>query len=84
MREEGSYVPFQKAILVSIRSLIGLYEELQQKQLAKYIITARLNQDYIEGCFGLVRGIGAFNLNPTAVDNAPNQKNHCRPKFFPV
>jgi len=56
-RKEGSYVPFQKAIIVSIRSLIGLYEDLLQDQVAKYVITARLNQDYIEGSFGLVKAL---------------------------
>ncbi|KAJ8881016.1 hypothetical protein PR048_017489 [Dryococelus australis] len=45
-------MPFQKGLLMSIRSLLGLHNYLQKINSLKYIITCRLNQDLLEKlCF---------------------------------
>ena len=35
---------------------------------AKYIITCRLNQDIAENGFGVIRGMGRFSQNPSALE----------------
>lgn len=67
MRVKGKKVllPFQKGILVSIKSLLGLLEFLQCKFSIKYILTTRLTQDALESLFGQLRGLGHFYDHPT-------------------
>ena len=61
--------PFQKGLLVTIRSVRGLLEDLRE-QLGPntYILTRRLTQDRLEGFFGMVRGKCGSNSNPNPVD----------------
>jgi len=68
-RKPGTLAPFQKGFLMAIRSLIGLYLEMKQRTNAKYIMTARLNQDYVENTFGILRGAGGFDMKPDQVQS---------------
>ena len=34
----------------------------------KYIMTSHINQDYVENRFGIIRGLGGFNMKPNQVD----------------
>jgi len=65
MREIGrkSLLPFQKGLLMSIKSLLGLFEELK-KIGVNYILTARLNQDVAENTFSQIRGFGSTHPGP--------------------
>lgn len=60
-------LPFQKGFMTSIRSLFGLFSDLQPLQM-KYILTARLNQDALENFFSQLRGIGHFHLHPSPIE----------------
>jgi hypothetical protein len=62
-----SILPFQKGIIISISSLIDLYEEQKSKGI-KYIMTCRLTQDVLESFFGQLRGVGRFNDHPTPTE----------------
>jgi hypothetical protein len=63
-----SYCPFQKGLLMDIISLRGLFSDLSVERGALYIMTARLNQDYLENLFSQIRSLGGQNRNPTALD----------------
>ena len=61
--------PFQKGLLVTIRSVRGLLEDLrEQLGTNTYILTRRLTQDRLEGFFGMVSGKCGSNSNPNPVD----------------
>lgn len=60
-------LPFQKGILISISSLLDLYED-QKAQCLKYIMTCRLTQDVLESFFGQLRGVGRFNDHPSPTE----------------
>jgi hypothetical protein len=63
-----SFCPFQKGLLIAILSLRGLFSELSEDYGARYIMTARLNQDYLENLFSQIRGLGGQSRDPTALD----------------
>lgn len=70
MRVKGkkSLLPFQKGILVSISSLIGLLEEVKNIHGLKYIMTTRLTQDVLENLFSQIRGVGHFYDHPSPTE----------------
>jgi hypothetical protein len=63
-----SYCPFQKGLLIAILSLRGLFSDMSEDCGALYIMTARLNQDYLENLFSQIRGLGGQSRDPTALD----------------
>lgn len=66
--DRRSYAPFQKAWIMNIRSLRELYDDMHNKYNINHILTARLNQDYLENLFSQIRGINGFKNNPDAVE----------------
>lgn len=56
---------FQKAILMSIFSLRGLFDDMKARFGIKYIMTAKLNQDALENLFSIVRTRGGGNDHPS-------------------
>ena len=61
--------PFQKAMLVTIRSVRGLLGDMRTAfGEATYLLTRCLTQDQLEGLFGSVRGRSGSNSNPNPVD----------------
>jgi hypothetical protein len=61
--------PFQGLLLTSILSLKGLYADLSGSHLRiNYILTHRVNQDFIENAFSINRKTGAYNDNPSPID----------------
>lgn len=61
-------IPFQKGIVLSNNSLIELFQYLQNQYDLDYILTYKLNQDILENFFSYIRGMGATNDHPTAMD----------------
>ena len=60
---------FQKGWLVSIQSVRGLLADMKEKFGPQtYLLTRRLTQDQLESMFGVVRGRGGSNWNPTALE----------------
>ena len=55
-----SKLPFQKVILIGIKSLRSLYEDLAKRGIT-YILTSRLNQDCLENFFSTLRCIGKLS-----------------------
>lgn len=55
----------QKGFIVSIDSVLNLYNDLQKLCNVKYILTSRLNQDALESFFSRIRAFGGPNTNPT-------------------
>lgn len=70
LRASGKKVllPFQKGILLSNKSLVGLYDYLKDNYNFRYILTDRLNQDIIEHFFSSIRSKGGLHDHPTAVE----------------
>ena len=61
--------PFQKAMLVTIRSVRGLLRDMRSTSGGDtYLLTRRLTQDQLEGLLGMVRGRCGSNSNPNPVD----------------
>lgn len=60
-------LPFQNGILLSNKSLLGLYEYLRQSYNVQYIITTKLNQDVLENFFSFIRSMGRTNDHPDAL-----------------
>jgi Transposase protein len=68
-RNEGKWAPFQKGFIVYIESLLGLYGDMIEDPInATFIMTAHLNQDFLENTFSSIRGQSGFKLNPTAIE----------------
>ena len=59
-------LPFQKGILLSINSLLGLFEDLQKKGV-DYLLTKNINQDCLENFFSLLRSFGTSHSGPVDV-----------------
>lgn len=53
-------------ILVSLESVIKLYQEVSSKGQLSFIPVYKLSQDHIELFFGSIRSHGGFNDNPTS------------------
>lgn len=66
--DRRSYAPFQKAWIMNIRSLRELFDDMHGRYNTNYILTARLNQDYLENLFSQIRGINGFKNNPDALE----------------
>lgn len=58
-------LPFQIGILISIKSLKLLYEDLKAEFNIKYLLTYHLNQDPLEGFFSIIRSIGGLHDHPS-------------------
>lgn len=67
-RNKSSLFQFQKGLIVSSQSLLGLYDMLKDKYGINYILTYRLNQDIIEHFFGCLRQMGVCHQHPSPVD----------------
>jgi len=63
-----TFAPFQRGLIMSIRSLKGLLEDVTSDYRAKYIMTSHVNQDYLENYFSQIRSMGKLHSNPTAVE----------------
>lgn len=66
--KKTTMLPFQKGILLSNSSLIGLFEYLNITYNMTYILTSRLNQDILENFFATIRLMGATNDHPSALN----------------
>ena len=60
-------LPFQKGILMSIKSTRALYHHLQIKSLT-YVLMTRVNQDHVENLFSRIRAFTGGYTHPSAVD----------------
>ena len=71
MRQRGrrSLLPFQKGMMISIRALQGLYQDLNKNFQVPFILTSRLNQDSVENTFSQIRGIGSSHPGPMDCKN---------------
>ena len=64
--ERKEMVAFQKGILCSIQSVRSLWEELRQEGFS-YLLTHKLNQDFVENLFSAIRGMGGSDTHPDPV-----------------
>jgi hypothetical protein len=62
----GKRVPCLDGWMVSIRSLLSLWDDLQCNHGYSFLCTNRLNQDCLENLFSMVRGRGGFRERPDA------------------
>ena len=61
-------IPFQKGILMSIKSLRSLFPELAARYDVSYLLTHRINQDCLESFFSQVRGASGYLRHPSPLD----------------
>ena len=59
---------FQKAVIISVKSLQLLYQDMVHRHDIKYILTHRLNQDLLENLFSQIRTRGGLNDHPSPLD----------------
>ena len=64
--ERKQMVAFQKGILCSINSVRSLFDELRKEGFS-YLLTHKLNQDFVENLFSAIRGMGGSDTNPDPV-----------------
>ena len=64
--ERKQMVAFQKGILCSINSVRSLFDELRKEGFS-YLLTHKLNQDFVENLFFAIRGMGGSDTNPDPV-----------------
>ena len=64
--ERKQMIAFQKGILCSIKSVQSLWEELRQEGFS-YLLTHKLNQDFVENLFSAIRGMGGSDTHPDPV-----------------
>lgn len=62
-----SHYKFQKGVMFSSQSLIGLYNMLKPSYEIDYIMTTRLNQDCLEHFFACIRQMSRPHDHPNAV-----------------
>lgn len=67
--------PFQRGIIISSKSLLGLFEELREKREVEFILTSHLNQDCLENFFSRIRAMGGTYNHPTTVECINRIKN---------
>jgi hypothetical protein len=60
-------LPFQKGILIGIRSIIQMYKELSSKFDVRYLRTVCENQDITENFFSRLRALGITYTHPGPV-----------------
>ena len=60
-------MPFQKGIIIGIRSLIGLFEKLNETFEVRYLRTVCKNQDIVENFFSRIRALGITHTHPGPV-----------------
>ncbi|KAG5874240.1 hypothetical protein JTB14_030468 [Gonioctena quinquepunctata] len=58
----------QKAILLSIRSLKELSEEMEKRNGINFILTSKLNRNAVENLFGQLRSRGGLDYHPTPMN----------------
>lgn len=63
----NTLLPFQRGIIISIRSLKQLFIDMKEDFNIKYLLTYHLNQDPLEGLFSIIRAIGGLYDHPTAL-----------------
>ena len=61
-------LPCQTGLVISIRSLRLLHEELRNLWNVRYIMTSRRNQDCLENFFSRIRAFGGPHSHPHAVE----------------
>ena len=63
----SSLYQFQKGVILSCLSLMGLYDMLASDYHIKYVLTRKLNQDVLEHFFGCCRQMSGHHDHPGAV-----------------
>lgn len=53
--------------IIDLKNMLGLYDDLVEKQNLKFILTYKLSQDHLETFFSAVRRRGGHNNNPSAL-----------------
>ena len=66
--DSAALLPFQRGILLACKGMKQLFPYLKERYGFDYVLTKRLNQDFIENLFSVVRAIGATNDHPDATD----------------
>ena len=62
-------LPFQKGMAMCVTSVRGLLQDVRARfGEDTFLLTRRLSQDRLEGFFGMVRGKGGANVNPTPTE----------------
>ena len=63
-----SLYKFQKGVILSCKSVVGLFHMLRDKYNLKYLLTRRMNQDPLEQLFGCIRQVSGPYDHPTPVE----------------
>ena len=67
-RKTDKLKPYQYGLIVSSKSLLGLYDYLSTNYNFKYIITSRLNSDVVENFFSRLRDMCGTHRTPNCAE----------------
>ena len=67
VKNRKGLLPFQKGILIGIKSLMAMFQELKSRYPIRYLKTHCTNQDVVENFFSRVRALGATHTHPGPV-----------------
>ncbi len=76
VQDHGALMKWQKGILISIQSVLGLYDKLSANNGIEFILTHRLNQDCLESAFSTIRQFGGTFQTPGALDFQRRLRNY--------
>ena len=66
VQSHSAHLPCLSGWMMSVRSLLALWEDLHTNHGVKFLLTDRLNQDCVENLFSCIRGKGGHGDNPSA------------------
>ena len=64
----GGRIKFQRGGLITTRATIWLHKCLRDSYHVMHLLVERVNQDYVESFFSIMREMGGHNPNPTALE----------------
>jgi hypothetical protein len=67
VKNRKGLLPFQKGIIIGIKSLISMFQNLKQVYQIRYLRTVCENQDIVENFFSRIRALGATHSHPGPV-----------------
>jgi hypothetical protein len=68
VKGKKTLLPWQRGMLITIRSIQALFEDMKSSYETKFILTSRVNQDPEESFFSRIRGMGGSNTHPGPVE----------------
>ena len=67
-KDSAALLPFQNGIALACAGMKSFYSYMKENYPVSYVLTSRLNQDFIENLFSRLRGIGGTHDHPNCTE----------------